>query len=104
MIINNIIKNQEIMGILSTQDIPREKAIHRIKKIYNLVQEKDYQAIEKITNESDYSLQDFVNTGLDDNDIENIEKFTNQMIENIMDEPFFRYAFNHNYYVYTEET
>lgn len=89
------------MGIKSTQEISRENAIDRIKKIYDLVQESDYQAIQETTNEDGDSVQEFVlkyrNSSLID--IENIDKFTNEMLEDIMDRPFFRYSMFDNYFV-----
>jgi len=90
------------MGIKSTQEISRENAIDRIKKIYDLAQESNYKSIQENTNEdNEQSIQDFVlkyrNTGLID--IENIDKFTNEMLEEIMDKPFFRYSMFDNYFV-----
>ncbi len=89
------------MGIQSTQNMKREHAISRIIKIVTLLKQRDYREIESITQEHDENLANFV-----DNwkwiDIDNIEKWTNEMLSNYMDKPFFRQSMFDNYIVNDE--
>lgn len=86
------------MGIQSTSWIPREEMIARILKIDRLLQDKDYRGIEESSSEHDVSVQSFV----DNNEPkyfskEQLERFTDSMLEDIMDQPFFRYSMFDNY-------
>jgi len=89
------------MGIQHTIDITREQAIDRIKCISNLVLEKDFLKIEQTRNYEDDSLTDFVADNI--NTVEeitlNCDKYTNQMLEEIIDKPFYRFSMFENYFV-----
>ena len=87
------------MGIESTVDITRESAISRIKKISSLFNEKNYLAISEQGFEPDYiDMQRFVDAfkGVD---VENINQWTDRMLESRMDCPFFRYSMFENYLI-----
>jgi len=84
------------MSIQSTQHITRETAIGRIQEITKLIEKNRYRDIEEKSFESEYDLQqfviDFVPTQLD-----NIDIWTDTMLENLMDSPFFRFSMFDNY-------
>lgn len=84
------------MGIQSTRDISRQDAIDRIEKIINLVKNKNYREIENVSNETDYNVQSFVDKVIID---DNIDNWTNKMLEDVIDCPFFRYSMFDNYNV-----
>ena len=90
------------MSIKSTVDISRECAIERILYVSYLVIHKKYKDIESNCFESDGSLSDFVMSERDNSDkyIIEINSYTNQMIEDIIDEPFFRLSMFDNYLLY----
>lgn len=83
------------MSIKSTRTITRETAISRINEILSLVNDQDYQEIESVTSESDYNIFDFVNKGY----YFNVSKWTNQMLEDQMDLPFYRFSMFENYII-----
>ena len=89
------------MGIQSTVNYERSLAIDRIKTIYSLVQDSNYKEIEKNTGENPDSLllMNFVNEKKDSINIDNLENYTNKMLEDIMDQPFFRSSPFDNYIV-----
>uniref|UniRef100_A0A6H1ZDD5 Uncharacterized protein n=1 Tax=viral metagenome TaxID=1070528 RepID=A0A6H1ZDD5_9ZZZZ len=86
------------MGVQSTRHITRECAKSRIKEISILFQEKNYRKIEEQTYESIVDLQEFV-----DNwnlvDISKIENWTDKMLGNFIDKPFFRHSMFDNYLI-----
>ncbi len=92
------------MSVKTTIEIQRYKALNRIKVIRYLIEEKNYRKIEEITNESEENLEDFVNyfydeilcEGKDDN---NYDYFTNSMLEDLLNTPFFRLSEFENYTV-----
>lgn len=86
------------MSIKTTLDIKREDAIERINKITALILCKNYREIEELSYEPYYHVQHFVDSGVT-YDISNIEKWTNRMLEDVMDRPFYRYSMFDNYYV-----
>jgi hypothetical protein len=92
------------MSIKSTQTISRETAIARIKEIHALAVEGYYLLLEEKTFENEHNVEDFVHSFLDDGaecpqiiDIENLHKWTNSMLEDQMDEPFYRFSMFDNY-------
>lgn len=89
------------MGIKSTVDITRQQAIDRIREIGRFVIDKDYQAVDKETFEPDHCVSTFVdtNSGLD---LTGIEKWSDKMLEDRMDQPFFRYSMFDNYLIREE--
>lgn len=88
------------MGIQSTNWIPREEMINRILKIDRLLQDKDYRGIEEASYEHDYSVQEFVDNHKPQCfNKEQLGRFTDSMLEEIIDKPFFRYSMFENYLV-----
>jgi hypothetical protein len=88
------------MGIRSTREVTREEAIYRIQRIDKLALNLEYMLIEEITNE-DRGLGDFVMEYRSDH--VNINKYTDTMLEDIMDLPFYRYSMFDNYLVIKEK-
>lgn len=86
------------MGIQSTTRISREIAIDRIKEIDKHARENDYRIIEQMTTEDDYDVASFVNNYSNPN-LDNIEKWTSKMIEDLLESAFFRWSMFDNYIV-----
>lgn len=85
------------MGIKSTKFVSREFAITRILFVETLLKAKNYIALEKITNEHDISMTSFVkNYEPIDSDI---EMWTDEMLGDKLDEPFFRESIFDNYLI-----
>lgn len=87
------------MSIKSTKYISRDFAVDRIKHIYNLIKDYNYIELESTTTESEYSIAEFVNNSQSLLDISNIEKYTNSMLEGLMDMQFFRESMFDNYII-----
>lgn len=85
------------MSIYTTVKIRREEAIKRIEKINAMVLDRDYRGVEAASFEPDNDVEDFVNfhAAL----VTNLEKWTNGMLEKMMDRPFFRHDNSTNYIV-----
>lgn len=86
------------MSIQSTQHIPRSTAISRIEEIYNLVIQKDYKQIAELSYENDWNVEQFVETH-EKFAVAEISKWTNAMLERVMDKPFYRYSCFDNYII-----
>lgn len=86
------------MSIQTTKTITRANAILRISKIASLIKQKDFYAIDTHCSESDYSTIDLVGRGVGFK-FKQLEKWTNKMLEDKMDEPFFRVSLFDNYIV-----
>lgn len=85
------------MGIKSTKFVSRQFAITRIKIIEHLIKDKNYFGLDKITNECDFSVSSFIDTYEPiDGDI---EMWTDEMLGNKLDEPFFRESIFDNYLI-----
>ncbi len=82
-----------ILGIQSTVHISRSDAIRRITEIQNLALQKDYLGIEDITYEPDNDIKKFVMNF----ESADVTKWTNSMLEELMDTPFFRFSMFDNY-------
>lgn len=88
------------MGIQSTREISRQRAIERIVKISDLIVNKNYRSLEDVTDESDYNLQKFVDSYTEGTLTEDaLEGWTDTMVEEKVDEPFFRHSQFDNYQV-----
>lgn len=83
------------MGIQSTQEISREAALLRITYIQQMVAAKDYEGIEQASFEPDCNVAEFVRT----TEIQNVERWTNRMLGDLIDMPFFRKSMFDNYQV-----
>lgn len=84
------------MSIQTTQTITQEIAVSRINRIKSLVIEQDYKGIENTTFESDYSISKFVGKGVV---LTDLSKCTNSMLEEQMDQPFYRFSMFDNYQI-----
>ena len=82
------------MGIQSTMDITRAQALERIEQKDRLALMAEFMEIEGTTNET-HGLQDFVYNYRQDHI--NLHKYTDTMLEDIMDLPFYRYSMFDNY-------
>ena len=94
------------MGIQSTVTITRDVAIKRIREIIELVKAMNYREIENITFEDSYSVSEFVFRIREDFLIQNtdqVDMWTNKMLESVMDMPFFRRSMFNNYWVVDEQ-
>lgn len=91
------------MGIQSTMYISRETAIDRILKIAEIKSAKDYREMEKVTGE-DYSVSEFIDDGESFNvDKDTLERWTDEMLTDKMDESFFRLSIFDNYLIEENE-
>ena len=84
------------MSIETTIEISRKQALYRIKKIHMLAKNKNFVTLEALTNESDYGLEEFVRN-YDNVEYDQIDNYTNFMLEERMDAPFFRFSTFENY-------
>lgn len=88
------------MGIKSTRDISREIAIERILEMDALIEDRNYREIENNSGEHDYNLPEYINDVKPLNiNKETLEKWTDTMIEDKMDEPYYRYSMFDNYLI-----
>lgn len=90
------------MSIQSTVDITREAAIYRITKIAELIKDRNFLEIEQNSLEHDCDIREFVNK-YQNEDFSNLEKWTDRMLEDIMDKPYFRHSIFDNYLVIGSE-
>lgn len=86
------------MSIQTTYDISRADAIERIMLVVKLIQAKDYRELEWISFEPHENIQQFVDAE-QNYDVAHIQKWTNRMLEDTMDMPFFRHSMFENYRV-----
>ena len=91
------------MGIHSTRKISRKDAINRILFINDCCLEKDYLGLEQKTfeHESGINLKQFVDS-YSEIDVSNIDRWTNYMLEEVIDLPFFRNSMFDNYVIREE--
>ena len=74
------------MGVQSTVEMSRESTIERIKEIHSLILVQDYRRLETTSFEPNADIAKFVNQGVDFS-VENINKWTNRMLEDVLDIP-----------------
>lgn len=86
------------MGIKSTQDITRADAIERIRRVDSCILNQDYKELESISFDPDYDIAKFIDHS-PKRTIHAIEKWTNTMIEDLLDEPFYRKSVFDNYII-----
>lgn len=86
------------MSIQSTQNILRKDAIRRIRTITYVLEVMDYRELEHLTYEPYHSMREFINTK-STLDVLNIDKWTDMMLEIVMDKPFYRYSIFENYLI-----
>ena len=90
------------MSIMCTQQITRQAAIDRIKLVYDLISVKAYRSLESMSNEVKLDLCFYVDEFDLKLDVDNLPQWTNTMLANLMDQPFFRYNYNENYVVHDD--
>ena len=84
------------MSIKSTSFISRKAAIERIRTIHALAMSKDYRGLSEISWEDlDNSVVNFIDTY--SLDIDGVEKWTDEMLSDRMDMPFYRETIFDNY-------
>lgn len=84
------------MSIQSTQNITRERAIERIREVSECCNNHNYTHLSGISFETDADIINFINNG-PWYDLTHIDKFTDHMIEDILDDPFYRFSLFENY-------
>ena len=88
------------MSIRSTKFISRDVATERILLVSEKVVNMDYKGLEEISYDPEYSIESFIDSFVSYSDVA-IEKFTNSMLEDILDRPFFRFSMFDNYIIDT---
>lgn len=86
------------MSIQTTVTLNRTVAINRIIRMEFLIQSKDYVNIQQKTFEPDESINELINNHKN-LDLPNIENWTNEILEEILDKPFYRQSLFENYRV-----
>lgn len=86
------------MSIQTTQTITRREAIDRISEIINMALALDYRGITKSSFEPDLDACDYTYQ-ISSIKFDNIESWTNRMLEYTMDKQFIRYSMFDNYKV-----
>jgi len=86
------------MSIKSTVYITRHNAIKRIKDVTKEALNKDYRSVARMSFEDRYSVESFINN-FECPDIVGMEKWTDKMIEDVLDLPFFRWSMFDNYLI-----
>ena len=86
------------MSIQSTKEVTREWAIQRIEMIYNIIRNRHYMDLFNESYEPKYDLRIFIDEFIHF-DIINIGRWTNNMLGDKLDEPFFRESIYDNYIV-----
>jgi hypothetical protein len=96
------------MGIQSTQDVTREQVIRRLKEVAPVIISRDYRELESLGGSEDRSVEGMIND--DDEQVlarrimrEDLLMWTDSMLENVMDSPFYRFSLFDNYLI-REET
>ena len=87
------------MGIRSTVEVTRPEALERIDCVLQYVWDMDYRALEKDSFEEDgikEFMEEVCDSGLNGADR---TKWTNSMLEDLLDRPFFRWSMFQNYTV-----
>lgn len=88
------------MGIKSTSYVTRESAISRILEVDGLLCQKHYRALEATTSEHNYDLEAFVDSTEPLNVTHGcLSRWTDTMLEDKLDEPFYRWSMFDNYYI-----
>ena len=90
------------MSCKSTKTVSRSWAIARITKVEALAKAKNYRELERHVSETMESLPLFVD-GHKALDVANLENWTDSMLGDKLDEPFFRESFFDNYLVSDDE-
>ena len=86
------------MGVQSTAYITREHAIDRITYMAEMFIRRDYRRIQAESFDPDFGIQEFVDNW-EPIDVDNLENWTDGMLEDYMDRPFFRHSMFDNYLI-----
>lgn len=89
------------MSIKSTAWITREQAIDRIREVAELFIAKNYREIEARSYDPDVDLLEFAGRW-QPIDVSALENWTDKMLEDYMDNPFFRDSMFDNYLIKKE--
>lgn len=89
------------MSIKTTQDISRDIAINRIRTVASLISDRNFRRLEDITFEGDNDIREFIDKGVTFN-VDELENWTNNMLGDQMDEPFYRHSKFDNYLINNE--
>lgn len=84
------------MGIQSTRKVTRGFAIERIKKVARLLNERNYRAVELASFEPDLDIEASIDCWMPIN-IDDIDNWTDKMLESLMNRTFFRLSMFENY-------
>lgn len=89
------------MSIQSTRTIHRQHAIDRIRQVAQWIVEHDYASITSSSSEDTGTdtLRALVAAGVDHLDIEHLDKWSNEMLSDQMDHPYYRSSIFDNYRV-----
>jgi len=90
------------MGVQSTAYITREHAIDRITDMAEMFIHRDYRKIQAESFDPDIGVQEFVDSW-EPIDTDNLENWTDEMLGDYMDNPFFRHSMFNNYLIEDEE-
>lgn len=94
------------MGIKSTKDVSRDWALGRIEKIRELALNCDYAAIEEITCDPHYTLDEeqmLQLTKITEGIMQMSGRCTNRILGNVLDKPFIRESMFDNYLVHDDD-
>lgn len=95
------------MGIESTHYVTREWAIARLLAVYDVVKDKHYRRLEEITFEDEFyreteqMVKFFKETECFCED--DLRKWTDKMLEELIDQPYFRKSMLDNYIIGPDE-
>lgn len=88
------------MSIKSTQYVSRDQAIKRIIFIDTLATGKRYRTLGSETFDAEYDLKKFVDVYVPQSYTEDtLEEWTDKMLEDKLDQPFFRSSMFDNYWI-----
>ena len=90
------------MSIQSTAYITREHAIDRITDMAEMFISQNYRKIQAESFDPDIDIHEFVDNW-EPSDVDNLENWTDEMLGDYMDNPFFRHSMFNNYLIEDEE-
>lgn len=94
----NHYNREDNMGYKSTVNITRRQAIDRIIEIYWLIIQKNYKELYMACDEPDHDLETFVKY-FEKIDISNLNNWSDKMLADFLDQPFFRFSMFDNYLI-----
>jgi hypothetical protein len=94
------------MGAESTSYISRENAIERIVTIAELIVNKKYQNLELNSSEEENDIVEAVAIRIENAQEylnQNLQRYTDKMIEDIIDSSYYRHSMYNNYFIAGKE-